>query len=60
MGEVVDWASYDDALDGKLVFTCLLHVWDESKTIEASLASRATQTAVVVGCEYLWVKDAVS
>ena len=61
MGEVDGWANYEDALDGKAVFTCLFDVWvNKTQTIQGDLASRATQKAVVMGSEYLWVKDAVS
>ena len=61
MGEVVGWANYEDALDGQSVFTCLFNVWaDKAQTIQGDLASRATQKAVVMGSEYLWVKDAAS
>lgn len=61
MGEVVDWALYEDALDGQPVFTCLFHVWDKvAEIIEGGLASRATQEAAVIGSEYIWEKDAVS
>lgn len=61
MGEVVDWALYEDALDGQPVFTYLFHVWDKvAEIIEGGLASRATQEAVVMKSGYLWEKNAVS
>lgn len=61
MGQVVDWAPYEDALDGQPVFTCLFHVWDKAaEIIEGGLASRATQEAVVIGSEYIWEKNATS
>lgn len=60
MGEAVGWAKYEDALDGQSVFTSLFNVWvDKTQTIQGELASRETQKAVVIGSEYLWVKDAV-
>lgn len=60
MGEVIGWANYENALDGQPVFACLFNVWNQIQTIEGDLASRATQKAVVIGSESLWIRDAVS
>lgn len=57
VGEAVDWAPYEDALDGQPVFTCLFHVWDNAtEIIEGDVASSATQEAVVIRSEYIWEK----
>lgn len=54
---VVGWARYEDALDGQPVFTCLFNAWNNKlKILEGKVAVRATQQAVVVGSEYLWLK----
>lgn len=61
VGEVVDRAAYEDALDGQPLFSCLFHVWDKAaEIIEGGIASRETQEAVVIGSEYIWEKNAVT
>lgn len=61
VGEVVDWAAYEDALDGQPVFCCLFHVGDKAAEIlEGGIASRETQEALVIGSEYIWEKNAVT
>lgn len=61
VASVDGWAQYEDALDGQPVFTCLFNAWiDKLKILEGNVAARATQQAVVVGSEYLWLKKSHS
>ena len=61
VGEVVDWAAYEDALDGQPLFCCLFHFGDKAAEIlEGGIASRETQEALVIGSEYIWEKKAVT
>lgn len=61
VGEVVDWAAYEDALDGQPLFCCLFHVGDKAAEIlEGGIASRETQEALIIGSEYIWEKNAVT
>lgn len=55
------WARYEDALDGQPVFTCLFNAWiNKLRILEGNVAAKAAQQAVVVGSEYLWLRESHS
>lgn len=61
VASVDGWAQYEDALDGQPVFTCHFNAKiDKLEIVEGIVAARATQQALVVGSEYLWLKNSHS
>lgn len=61
VASVDGWARYEDALDGQPVFACLFNAWkNKLKILEGNVGAKATQQAVVVGSEHLWLKKAHS